>query len=77
MNKQRRKSLAELISILEEAESSLGDIEYDERDARESMPDSFEGSEQYQTSEDISDLLTDAIEYIHEAIKQIEEAVGK
>ena len=75
MNKSRRAELLKIVSVLESVETDLSDVEWDETNARDSMPSSFSESDAYSESERISEMLQDAIENVSDAIKQINEVI--
>lgn len=74
MNKTRRSELRALADRLENLKSELESILDDEDNSRDNMPESLQGSERYETSENASVNMGDAISSLEEAISSIEEA---
>lgn len=75
MNKIRRKSLQNIIDQLEEVKGSLEDLQAEEEEYRDNMPENLCGSEKYEKADDAIANIEDAINDIEEAINSIETAM--
>lgn len=64
MNKQRRKELAEIINLIEEARERLEAVRDDEQEAFDNMPESFQYSERGETMEDYISTMDELIDYL-------------
>ena len=73
MNKQRRKSIKDNISILENIKSRLENILSDEECYFDNMPENLQGSLRGEESEEAIDLLAEAIDNLSECINNLEE----
>ena len=71
MNKQRRKSISENISLLEDIKSNIEDILSDEEFAFDNMPENLQGSLRGEESETAIDLLSSAIDDLENAINSL------
>lgn len=71
MNKQRRKEIANAIRQIENVVSS---ILADEEEAFDSMPESLQGSERGDISQEAQGNLNSAIDALEEAIIYLEDA---
>ena len=71
MNKQRRKSISENISLLENIKSNIEDILSDEEFAFDNMPENLQGSLRGEESETAIDLLSSAIDDLENAINSL------
>lgn len=74
MNKQRRKSLQEIQTKLEDLKGELESLMNEEEEYRDGMPENLQGSERYERADEVCGMLTDAIDSIDNACSQIEEA---
>lgn len=75
MNKIRRKSLQGIINQLEELKSSLEDLQAEEEEYRDNMPENLQGSERYEVADAACDNLSDAVSDLEEVISSIEAAI--
>jgi len=75
MNKPRRKALQEIIDQLEELKGSVADIQSEEEEYRDNMPENLQSSERYEKAEEACDSLSDAISSLEDAIGNIGEAI--
>lgn len=74
MNKVRREELQKIYDLISEAHDRLEVVLDDEDSAKENMPESLQGSERYEKSEDACDAMDDAIRSLEEAMEKVEEA---
>jgi len=75
MNAKRRRELNKIIETLNETVSQLGDLESEERDAADNMPESMWGTEKHERLEENGDTLSDCIQDIEDVIGNLEEVV--
>ena len=74
MNKNRRKALKALMDQLEDIKSSLEEIQSEEEDYRDNIPENLQGSERYEIADTACDNLYDAVSSLEDAISSIEAA---
>lgn len=75
MNSTRRKALQRIIDKLGEVMSALEDVQAEEEEYRDNMPENLQGSERYEKAETACNRLSDAVSDLEEAISDIEEAM--
>lgn len=75
MNKVRRKNLQAIIDQLEELKGSLEDLQSEEEEYRDNMPENLQGSERYELADAACDNLCDAVSNLEEVISSIEAAI--
>lgn len=74
MNKARRKALDEVISKIEEAKELLENLQTEEEEYRDNMPENLQGSERYEAADAAVDNMSSAVDALDEAISSIESA---
>ncbi len=74
MNKARRKALDEVISKIEEAKELLENLQAEEEEYRDNMPENLQGSERYEAADAAVDNMSSAVDALDEAISSIEGA---
>ena len=74
MNKARRKALDEVISKIEEAKELLENLQAEEEEYRDNMPENLQGSERYEAADAAVDNRSSAVDALDEAISSIESA---
>lgn len=74
MNKQRRRELQNIIDELNILRSKLEDIQNEEEEYRDNIPENMQSSEKYEIAEVAYDSMSEAIDSIEEAINDIESA---
>ena len=74
MNKARRKALDEVISKIEEAKEPLENLQAEEEEYRDNMPENLQGSERYEAADAAVDNMSSAVDALDEAISNIESA---
>lgn len=74
MNKARRKALDEVISKIEEAKELLENLQAEEEEYRDNMPENLQGSERYEAADAAVDNMSSAADALDEAISSIESA---
>lgn len=75
MNKFRRKSLQVLSEKLDELKSELEDIQQQEEEYRDNIPENLQGSDRYDKADSACSDLFDAVSSIEEALDSIESAI--
>lgn len=75
MNKLRRKSLQALSEKLDELKSELEDIQQQEEEYRDNIPENLQGSDRYDKADSACSDLFDAVSSIDEALDSIESAI--
>lgn len=74
MNKARRKALDEVISKIEEAKELLENLQAEEEEYRDNMPENLQSSERYEAADAAVDNMSSAVDALDEAISSIESA---
>ena len=74
MNKAHRKALDEVISKIEEAKELLENLQAEEEENRDNMPENLQGSERYEAADAAVDNMSSAVDALDEAISSIESA---
>lgn len=74
MNKARRKALDEVISKIEEAKELLENLQAEEEEYRDNMPENLQGSERHEAADAAVDNMSSAVDALDEAISSIESA---
>ena len=74
MNKARRKARDEVISKIEEAKELLENLQAEEEEYRDNMPENLQGSERYEAADAAVDNMSSAVDALDEAISSIESA---
>ena len=74
MNKARRKALDKVISKIEEAKELLENLQAEEEEYRDNMPENLQGSERYEAADAAVDNMSSAVDALDEAISSIESA---
>ncbi len=77
MNKDRRKRIDEIHTALEQWVSMIEDLESEEQDAFDGMPDGLQDSERGQVSQSAIDSLVDARDSLTNALDALEAAKGE
>ena len=75
MNKVRRKNLQAIIDRLEELKGSLEDLQAEEEEYRDIIPENMQESERYEKADEACDNLSSAVDSLEEAISSIEAAI--
>ena len=74
MNKALRKALDDVISKIEEAKELLENLQAEEEEYRDNMPENLQGSERYEAADAAVDNMSSAVDALDEAISSIESA---
>ena len=76
MNNQRRKSIDAIVAILQQAQANLENIQEEEQECFDNLPESFQDGEKGETAQEAIDSLQNAYDSIEEAIEYAETAKG-
>lgn len=74
MNNIRRNELLGIINKLESIIENLDSIKIDETDARDSIPENFQNSDNYMKADNTVSQLEDALDSLQTALDCIQEA---
>ena len=74
MNGNRRKALADVADMLEEAKSKLEDILGEEEEYRDNMPENMQYGERWEKADEACDNMGEAIDELENAIASIGDA---
>ena len=66
-----RKKLEELVSEVESVKSDVEDIQWEEEEYRDNMPENLQGSERYDKADGACTNLSDAVDSLDEMIGAI------
>lgn len=75
MNRERRKALQAIVDQLETPQMQLEEIQTEEEEYRDNIPENFQGGERYERTEEICESLSDAVSSLEDATSSIEEAI--
>ena len=75
MNKTRRKALQSIIEQIEELKGTLEDLQQEEEEYRDNMPENLWNSERYERAEEAISNIEDAVSALEEATSSIESAI--
>lgn len=75
MNPNRRKRLLGLLKEVEEIRSQIETIRDEEDEARDNMPENLQETERFVNSEESSEALSTAEDYLNDAASAIEAAI--
>jgi hypothetical protein len=75
MNKIRRKNLQSIIDQLEELKGSLEDLQAEEEEYRDNIPENMQESERYEKADEACGNLSEAVDNLEEVISSIEAAI--
>lgn len=74
-DKIRRKNLQAIIDQLEELKGGLKDLQAEEEEYRDNIPENMQESERYEKADEACDNLSSAVDSLEEAISSIEAAI--
>ena len=75
MNRERRKALQAIVDQLETLQMQLEEIQTEEEEYRDNIPENFQSGERYEHIEVICESLSDAVSSLEDATSSIEEAI--
>ena len=73
MNKNRRKMIENIITMLDKAKVSLEDVLSEEEDYFNNMPENLQGSIRGTESEEAIDMLSEAVDNLNNCIDNLME----
>lgn len=73
MNKARRKKIQDAADQLEVLKSTLEDIQGEEEEYRDNIPENLQGSERYEKSDEACDTLSGAVDGLEDIITSLGE----
>lgn len=74
MNKERRKNINELVEQLERIKELVNDLQAEEQEYLDSIPENLQGSERYEKAEMAVSYLDDAYNSLEDATTALTEA---
>lgn len=77
MNKQRRKSIYDIIVYLEISNDKLQKIILEEEEYYDNIPENLQSSERAMESEECQDIINEALEEISSGIETLKEVYNK
>lgn len=75
MNNKRRKILEEISGLLSEAYAKLDEVVEEEKNCFDNIPENLQGTERYERTAEIVELLNDAYSNLEDVINAIDEAI--
>lgn len=75
MNNQRRKEIAKAIRLIDEAKTILENIEYEEQESYDNLPESLQETERGEKMTDAIDSLSEAQNDIDNIIDNLQEII--
>jgi hypothetical protein len=75
MNKQRRRAILIVIDQLENIERAVNDIQCEEQEYYDNMPESLQSSEAGERAEEVSGILEEITGSIGELVEQLNECI--
>lgn len=76
MNQMRRRQIETAVSVLSSALDTLQELQQEEQDAYDNLPEGLQGAERGMTMEEAANALQDAVDSIAEAIQSAENAIA-
>lgn len=77
MDEVRQIELESIVNQLEELVSTLEDLQAEEEEYRDNIPECFHDSQEYERTDMACDNLFEAGSFIYEAIYSIQMAIGE
>ena len=75
MNKQRRRAILIVIDQLENIERAVNDIQCEEQEYYDNMPEPLQSSEKGERAEEVSGILEEITGSIGELVEQLKECI--
>lgn len=72
MNNERRKVVAKVLALIQDAQALLEPIAEEEREAYDNLPEGLQNSERGQTFEANASALEEALESLNSAVESLE-----
>ena len=71
MNKLRRSSIQSIIDALGTAQSDVENVQYEEQDCLDNLPENLQSSERADRMQEAIDALEEAADLISQAVEQL------
>lgn len=75
MNRMRRKEIESIMDALEAVRMRVDEVNEEEADYRDNIPENLQGSERYEKADDAVSNLEEALECIENALEYLEDAM--
>lgn len=76
MNNFRRKRISKIVDALNELKDQIDELHEDEEETLGNIPESLQGTERYENSENAVDMLESASAGLEDVISFLEDAEG-
>lgn len=76
MNNFRRKRISKIVDALNELKDQIDELHEDEKETLGNIPESLQGTERYENSENAVDMLDSASSGLEDVISFLEDAEG-
>ncbi len=73
MNKKRRKNIQDVVEQLEGLKTTLEELQGEEEEYRDNIPENLRGSERYEKADEACDALSDAVSALEDVISSLGE----
>ena len=73
MNKARRKELASIVELIEEARERLEAVKDAEQEAFDNMPESLQDSERGETMQEYIDTMEELLDALDDGVDELQE----
>lgn len=73
MNKARRKSIQDVAGQLDTLKSTLEEIQSEEEEYRDNIPENLQGSARYEAADEACDTLGEAVDNLEDIITSLDE----
>lgn len=73
MNQARRKNIQDAVNQLEELKSTLEDLQAEEEEYRDNIPENLQGSARYEAADETCDALGEAVDGLEDIISSLGE----
>lgn len=71
MNRERRKNIQGILDHLEELKGSLEEVQAEEEEYRDNIPENLQGSERYEKADEACDTLSGAVDSLDDIICEL------
>ncbi len=73
MNKERRKNIQTVADQLEDMKTTLEELQGEEEEYRDNIPENLRGSERYEKADEACDALSEAVDGLEDIITSLGE----
>lgn len=77
MNKERRKNIQDVVEQLEGLKTTLEELQGEEEEYRDNIPENLQGSERYEKADEACDALNDAVNSLEDIISSLGQLAEK